>query len=320
MSQPGMLKQSIRVLKVVLDDNHPPVARFRLLSSGVSANQALYSQYDAKGAPGALDRDKACMSCGNCVDACPVILRKFGSLPIQSLRTSMYLETAVADSCIRCYSCIRACPQVDKGLKDFALRFRMAEKTAHWVLAGSYIILASTGIFMSHFRTDWSPLFNLIVSTVHKTAAVFFLLSPVLLFLFDRPHLMRLLKALGSWGKADWQWLKDFLASVPRPTVEPAFFQGEFNTGQKLWYLWVMAGLVAFPVSGAIKWFFKDSVSPEVLAGVTTFHATFALITDVALVVHFYRKILSRQIVRAKLILKALPGVLTGALAGRTDR
>jgi len=311
-----MLGQSIRALKRILDDNHPPVARFRLLSSGASTNLTLYSRNDAKGAPGALDQDKACMSCGNCVDACPVILRKFGALSLQSLRTSMYLETVVADSCIRCYSCVRACPQVDKGLKDFALRFRIAEKTAHWVLAVSYMTLAASGIAMNHFRADWSPLFNLIVSTIHKTAAVFFLLSPVVLLLFDRPHLKRLFNGLKRWGKADWQWVKDLLASVPRPSAEPAFFQGEFNTGQKLWYLLVMAGLVAFPVSGAVKWFFKDSVSAGALAGVTTFHATVALITDLALVVHFYRKILSRQIVRARLILRALPATVSGALVG----
>ncbi|ATW24971.1 cytochrome b/b6 domain-containing protein [Candidatus Formimonas warabiya] len=285
------LKQNYRILQTILDENLPPVGRFRLLSQGLSSAHCLPECEHAIG-------DRACMACGNCVDACPQVLRKYQALDASNNRTSMFLEQAVGESCIRCYSCIGSCPQVDKQLKNFAVRFRLAEKMVHWFLVLCYFGLAATGIGLNHFRSDWSGSFVLIMALLHRIFALGFLSTPFIFYLFDRHHLKRILRNVFSFGPKDLLWLKDayrYLTGKDRHSL----FQGDFNSGQKCWYLIVIGSFFVLGLTGAAK-FTTFGVTPG-LKSITVIHIVWAVIMDVTFVTHLYRKLVSRNLIRFRL-------------------
>lgn len=100
-------------VREILNIVEPPVARFRLLSEGVKPyNRLNLLVEDVCG-------DKGCLACGNCVDSCPVLRKEPERLESTDSRTSMALETTVAEACEQCYGCVLACPQVETKYKDF---------------------------------------------------------------------------------------------------------------------------------------------------------------------------------------------------------
>ena len=108
------------VLNMILSTRFPPVARLRLLSSGFSDAHTLNIKEDIAGT-------KACLGCGNCVDACPVLAREPMRKNRTQQRTSMALETLVGEDCDRCYACALSCPQVDTTIKYYIVNRRNIE-------------------------------------------------------------------------------------------------------------------------------------------------------------------------------------------------
>jgi formate dehydrogenase gamma subunit len=290
MSKYWALKQNYEALKRILDENEPPVARLRTMSQGISTAHCLPECDHIAG-------DKSCFACGNCVDVCPQVLRKHGALTESNNRTSMYLETVVGDSCIRCYSCIGSCPQIDKQLKNFAVRFRLVEKIVHWFLVMCYFGLAVTGIGLNHFRGDWSETFVLIIAILHRIFGVGFVLSPIIFYIFDRDHMKRILRHVFSFGAKDIQWLKDAQKYITGKDRD-ALFQGEFNLGQKIWYLIVIGGFFVLGLTGIAKFAYFDE--PSFLNNITWVHIVWAVAFDVGFVIHLYRKLISRNLIRYK--------------------
>lgn len=109
-----------RVLKVVFSQPRPPVARCRLLSSGFGPAHMLKVETDLAGS-------QACLGCGGCMDACPVLARDPRRRARLATRTSMALETLVGEDCDRCGNCVLACPQVDTTIKHFLVQTHLAE-------------------------------------------------------------------------------------------------------------------------------------------------------------------------------------------------
>jgi ferredoxin len=108
------------ILKVVFSQPRPPVARCRLLSSGFGSGHMLKITEDLTGT-------KACLGCGCCMDACPVLARDQKRRLRSEARTSMALETLVGEDCDRCGNCALACPQVDTTIKHFLVQTHLAE-------------------------------------------------------------------------------------------------------------------------------------------------------------------------------------------------
>lgn len=107
-------------LKLILSQPRPPVARCRLLSSGFGPAHMLQVQEDLAGT-------KACLGCGSCLDACPVLARDAKRRARLEARTSMALETLVGEDCDRCANCALACPQVDPTIKHYLVQTHLAE-------------------------------------------------------------------------------------------------------------------------------------------------------------------------------------------------
>jgi ferredoxin len=111
------------ILKIVFSQPRPPVARCRLLSSGFGTSHMLKTDAPLAGT-------KACLGCGCCMDACPVLARDPGRRNRLEVRTSMALETLVGTDCDRCGNCALACPQVDPTIKHFLVQTHLAEGMA----------------------------------------------------------------------------------------------------------------------------------------------------------------------------------------------
>ncbi len=108
------------ILKVVFSQPRPPVARCRLLSSGFSPAHMLKTESPIAGS-------QACLACGGCMDACPVLTRDARRRARLEMRTSMALETLVGEDCDRCGNCVLACPQVDTTIKHYLVQTHLAE-------------------------------------------------------------------------------------------------------------------------------------------------------------------------------------------------
>ncbi len=115
------LKKIQRILDKVFDMKEPPVARTRLLSTGMEIYQRLHSEGRD------LSSDKGCIACGSCVDSCPVLRREPERLERTAQRTSMALESIVGEDCEQCYSCALACPQTDLDIKQYIVDKRVVE-------------------------------------------------------------------------------------------------------------------------------------------------------------------------------------------------
>lgn len=111
------------VLRVIFSKSLPPVARCRLISSGFGMAYMLNTADDLSGS-------RACLGCGCCMDACPLLARDSRRRDRSDVRSSMALETLVGEDCDRCGNCVLACPQVDTTIKHYLVQTHLAEGMA----------------------------------------------------------------------------------------------------------------------------------------------------------------------------------------------
>ena len=277
-----LLPPRTEILDEILDRVHPPVPRCRIISNGLAQNHTLQVSDDISGT-------RACLSCGNCVDACPVVASKpEGTMFV---RTSMLLEHVVAAECHRCYQCVAACPQVNKPIKDYVRAFRRIERASHWDLLVSYLALMVTGILINHWGKGLPEDLRFIFGVVHRVFAVGLFLAPFIFLFGDRHHFVMAVKKAFTWGRDDATWFRETWTWLTSFGKEGALKRGAFNSGQRLWYLYVPAVILVFAVTGGLKWVGADVVGKTTVEWATLVHVTIAVVTDVLLVLHIYLKL-----------------------------
>jgi formate dehydrogenase subunit gamma len=118
----------------------------------------------------------------------------------------------------------------------------------HWVLAVSCILLIITGYGFLFQLTQMNAVFGSfnVMRVVHNWAGVVFTVS-----LFAT--MINYLRESLTFGPDDWAWIKMGGGYLSRgPMKAPPM--GKLNTGQKLYYLAVLAGGVALALSGLAIW------------------------------------------------------------------
>ena len=273
----------------LLDEARSPVARFRLLSDGVNTNTRLVASDQVAG-------DCACLGCGNCVDACPVVKQNVGMVFTQNLRTSMSLENFVQEECRRCYRCVNSCPQVSKELKEYASGYRRTEKVVHLLAAFTIILLAATGVTRSHYATVLGGFESDLLKYAHRALGVISLLIPIIYYQLDISHFRRTLSKVFSWGKSDTLWFKDAFSHVFSPKSGKQVARYEFNPAQKIWYLFIMSFFPLLYLSGWSAMIFGGSAPGQEGSGVRMVHMAFALCFDIMLFIHLYMKFIREWI------------------------
>jgi len=269
----------------ILDESVCPVARMRLLSDGMNENTRLLAYSQVIG-------DKACLACGNCVDACPVVWEKHGFIYLPNQRTSMALEHLVGPECRRCYRCIRSCPQVDKTINAYTAALRRGEKAIHLLVAISIVLLALSGMILSHYR-DWLPSLEVfLLDVVHRVFGIILLVLPFLYVLLDRKHFLRWLKKVFHWRKADKLWVQALMRHIKDHRTNPLPYMGEFNPGQKAWYGYITLMIPVMTATGLFLLLGFSSAHTSFYVNVKLLHMMIALVTDMLLFVHIYLKYL----------------------------
>jgi formate dehydrogenase subunit gamma len=164
-------------------------------------------------------------------------------------------------------------------------RFRGRSILVHWLHVASFAVLLITGILMIYGLTDMDT--GWLVRTIHKTAAVGFVIVPVLFTLFDPRAAFGFLKDGFRWNRNDWAWLRD----------SPAFYfgqrsqmprQGYINGDQRLWQLVTIVTGLAFTTTGVFMWLFRMKVPPEMYVWVRLAHAASFVIAGPLFLFHAY--------------------------------
>lgn len=269
------------VIDEILNRTHPPVGKFRLISSGFKGRMLPGDTADSLGSA-------ACISCGNCVDACPVVAAKGVPLP---MRTSMALETMVADECLRCYRCIQACPQVDPPLKARARQHRWPAILVHAIVGTTVPLLALSGILMYHWGQDMPVSLYRLLGVLHRVLSPLLLATPLMLLFMDPRRFFEAVRAALLWNRDDLEWLRQgwqWLISGGRKARPKT---GYLNPAQRGWYLWVFIMLIGLGGSGIAIWLNSSHKPGLPLTPAAAVHVGLAMITDMLVVLHIVNKL-----------------------------
>jgi len=125
------------------------------------------------------------------------------------------------------------------------------------------------------------------IRTIHKTAAVFFVIWPIAFSLFDPKAALGFLEEAFRWSRDDLAWLQASASyySGRKVQVPP---QGYVNGDQRLWQLVVFVTGSVFIATGVLLWFFRLKMPLTLYQGILVTHATAFVIVSVMFLVHFY--------------------------------
>jgi cytochrome b subunit of formate dehydrogenase len=269
--------------RYLLDEAYSPVGRFRLLSNGVNENTRLLNSSEVTG-------DCACLACGNCVDACPVVKHEVGLVFDQNQRTSMALENYVQEECRRCYRCVKSCPQVSKDLKEYTAGFRRVEKIVHLLSAFTIVSLIATGVILYHYAEVINSFEMVILKYIHRTIGVLSIFIPVLYYKLDISHFRRTVSNVFSWGSPDSLWLKNTWSMITKANKKMLIKRYEFNPGQKIWYLVIISLFPLIYISGWIAFLFGSPAESKNIDNFAIFHLIFVIPFDIMFLIHVYIK------------------------------
>ncbi|TCS81275.1 formate dehydrogenase subunit gamma [Tepidibacillus fermentans] len=148
--------------------------------------------------------------------------------------------------------------KTNKKYKVF--RYTLGDRLMHWSVAIGFILLAITG-FMIFFQGSAFLLTSGLgkgIRILHRVGAVLFVAAPLIYLLFSNKRWSWL--EVFQWDQSDLGWLKAapkhyFIGGDSMPP------QKKYNTGQKLYYLFVVIFGPILALSGFALWFdwFKEN-------------------------------------------------------------
>lgn len=195
------------------------------------------------------------------------------------------------------------------------LRFNLAERTAHWILAVTFLLLFLTGAALV-FRGLGGLLGQSglrFTSRMHHLMGYVFTFGPAVVLLFGTPRTTR------EWLRSIFTWTKDdlaFLAGFPKEFfgLKPKLpKQGKFNAGEKVNSLLTLFGSALMVGTGWIM-LYRDSFPKSVLAWAYPLHDAGALLLGSVILGHIYLALLhpgSRE---------SINGMLHGTVSERFAR
>jgi formate dehydrogenase subunit gamma len=164
-------------------------------------------------------------------------------------------------------------------------RFNTVERTAHWVMAISFVFMALTGVIIlwgKHIILPWLGYggfswLTIVAKNVHNFVGPLFIFSLLVSFLiFVKDNL---------WRAYDMKWLVHLGGMFSKQEIP----SGRFNAGEKAWFwggLTLLGAIVS--ISGLILDFPNWDQGRQVMQGAQMFHAIAAVCFIAASFGHVY--------------------------------
>lgn len=177
--------------------------------------------------------------------------------------------------------------RVGKGLSGRLIqRFKPYEIVGHWITAGSFLLLALTGIWLLYGRPLLLPLMGPdtyaataeIGKYMHNFGGFVFMAGLCYIFVMWVRH--------NVWDRYDWTWIRQAGGFLSKHSHPPA---DKFNFGQKTVF-WMVVILGSFlSVSGLnllMPFWFVDSI--EAMQYIQIAHAALGMLMFAAILAHIY--------------------------------
>ena len=164
-------------------------------------------------------------------------------------------------------------------------RFRKRAILIHWLHAASFVVLLITGALMFFGLTSFTG--GQQIRTIHRVAAVFFVMIPILYSLFYPKATMSFLKEAFRWHRDDLSWLRASVSFYFGGKAQMPL-QGYINGDQRLWQLVVIVTGLVFALTGILLWFFKLNMPWMLYQWVLLTHAAAFVVVSFMFLVHLY--------------------------------
>jgi formate dehydrogenase subunit gamma len=135
-------------------------------------------------------------------------------------------------------------------------RFSVTERTLHWLLAGTFLVMMATGLILYLPAFAQLAANRMMWKSIHIGAAIVFWGGLIALLPGNTRELRTTARQIDRFDGDDGRWLRWV---VSHRDVEPP--QGRFNAGQKLNTAIVAGLMVVFTVSGTLMYLQETDAS-----------------------------------------------------------
>ena len=179
--------------------------------------------------------------------------------------------------------------------RDTIVRYNASERTKHWVVAISFVLLTLSGLALFHPAMFWlSDLFGGGTWTriLHPFIGIVMFVAFVLL-------IMSLWRD-NRFSERDWQWLKQW-RDIVNNREENVPEVGRYNAGQKLLFVVLVVCMLGLLLSGFAIWrpYFAPYFPIGLIRLAATVHAICAFVIICSIIVHVYAGIWGKGSVHA---------------------
>ena len=179
--------------------------------------------------------------------------------------------------------------------REMIVRYNASERTKHWVVAISFVLLTLSGLALFHPAMFWlSDLFGGGTWTriLHPFIGIVMFVA-FLLLIMSLWHDNR-------FTERDWQWLKQW-RDVVNNREENVPEVGRYNAGQKLLFVVLLVCMFGLLLSGFAIWrpYFAPYFPIGLIRLAATVHAICAFAIICAIIIHVYAGIWVKGSVQA---------------------